>query len=247
MKNNTILRFGTLDSTNLRAASMVASGELNEGTVIIAHEQTQGRGLDLNTWESEPGKNLTMSMVLYPRFLPAGRQFELSKVIALGLHKTVADLIPESYVTIKWPNDIYIDDRKVAGILIQNGILGHVLDSSIAGIGLNVNQIEFKSNAPNPVSLRMISGIEYDLDRMLDKLINNIDTYYEMIRSGRFDEMDKLYINYLYRFNVTGIFMKDGRKIQARITGVNEYGYLLLETSEGKRVECEIKEVEFII
>ena len=247
MPENRIIRFKSLDSTNAQAAKMVADGELPDSTVIIAHEQTKGRGLDSNTWESEPGMNLTFSMVLYPRFLPAGQQFMLSKVIALGVWQTVADHVTDGSVTIKWPNDIYIGNRKVAGILIQNSIIGTVLENSIAGIGLNVNQTVFRSGAPNPVSLRLATGQEYDLDIELKRLTTNIEEYYKLLKSGHFSLIDQLYFDNLYRRNVLSEFRKDGKIFPARIIGLSEYGHLLLETTDGVRFECDIKEIEFII
>jgi BirA family transcriptional regulator, biotin operon repressor / biotin---[acetyl-CoA-carboxylase] ligase len=247
MNEKRIFRYDSLDSTNTETLKMIVEKDLPEYTVITAREQTSGRGQEDNTWESEPGMNLTFSMVLYPRFLDAGMQFRLSKVLALAVWKTVSDILLQSPVTIKWPNDIYIGDRKVAGILIQNSILGQVLETSIAGIGLNVNQRIFRSGAPNPVSLSMASGKEYDLELVLDQLIANIERYYKLLKSGRYDEIDSLYFDKLYRKNVMSNFRKDGEIIQARIKGLSEYGHLLLETTDGLIVEAEIKEIEFII
>jgi BirA family transcriptional regulator, biotin operon repressor / biotin---[acetyl-CoA-carboxylase] ligase len=247
MTENRIIHYRSLDSTNDEAARLIAERELPEGTVVNAREQTLGRGQDSNTWESEPGMNLTCSMVLYPRFLPAGRQFELSKVVALGVWKTVHDLLPNEQVSIKWPNDIYIGDCKVAGILIQNSILGRVLESSIAGIGLNVNQLVFRSSAPNPVSVRIVKGQEQDLGLVLDQLIIAIDAYYQILKSHQFDVIDKLYFDNLYRRNLISKFRKDGKIIEAKITGISEYGHLVVETTDGMRLECEIKDIEFII
>jgi len=247
MSENKILHYGSVDSTNDQAARLAAERELPEGTVVNARKQTHGRGQDSNTWESEPGMNLTCSMVLYPHFLPAAAQFALSKVVALGVWKTVADILPNEQVTIKWPNDVYIGDRKVAGILIQNSILGPVLDCSIAGIGLNVNQTAFAGGAPNPVSLAMITGEEYSLMQMLEDLIKNIEAYYAMLKSRHYTEIAKLYFEKLYRRGVMSRFRKAGAVIEARITGINEYGHLLLEQADGTRFEAEIKEIEFII
>lgn len=247
MTENRILHYGSVDSTNDQAARLAAERELPEGTVVNARKQTRGRGQDSNSWESEPGMNLTCSMVLYPRFLPAGAQFALSKVVALGVWKTVADILPNEKVSIKWPNDIYIGDRKVAGILIQNTILGPVLDCSIAGIGLNVNQLIFTSDAPNPVSLKMITGEEYSLVLLLEQLVKNIEDYYNILKSRHYTDIAGLYFNNLYRKGVMSRYRKDGKIIEAKITGLNEYGHLLLETMDGAMLECEIKEIEFII
>ncbi|MCM1309850.1 MAG: biotin--[acetyl-CoA-carboxylase] ligase [Bacteroides sp.] len=140
------------------------------GDALMALEQTAGRGQRGNTWEAEPRKNITLSLMLRPEGLPAVRQFELSEAVALG----VADLVEElgvGDVRVKWPNDIYVGDRKICGILIENALSGNLIGRSIAGIGLNVNQTEFRSDAPNPVSLRQLTGREYDLKATAERMI----------------------------------------------------------------------------
>ena len=242
-----VIRLDSVGSTNAYAAEMANQGSMPEGTIVIAHAQTEGRGHDTNTWESEPGKNLTLSMVLYPRFLPAGRQFILTKVVALGVRETVSQLLPHHIIAIKWPNDIYIDDRKVAGILIQHSIMGSGIDNTIVGIGLNVNQVKFLSDAPNPVSLRMISGHDFDLQEVLELLRRNIDKYYELLQSRHFGQLDKAYLEHLYRINALSKFRKGESIIEAQITGVSAYGQLMMETREGDFLKFGMKEVEFVL
>ena len=242
-----IIRLDSVGSTNIYAAELANQGNLPEGSVVIANAQTEGRGHDTNTWESEPGKNLTFSMILYPRFLPPGRQFILTKVVALGVRAAVSQLLPYNTIAIKWPNDIYIDDRKVAGILIQHSIMGSGIDNTIVGIGLNVNQLKFGSNAPNPVSLQMISGQVFDLNEVLGLLCANIDKYYELLRSRYFGLLDKAYLEYFYRINTVSRFRTGEREFEAKITGVSTYGQLVMETSEGEFLKFSMKEVEFVI
>lgn len=246
MPASRIIRLDSVDSTNAYAAEMANRSILPERSVVIAHEQTAGRGHDTNMWESEPGKNLTFSMILYPRFLPAGRQFILTKVVALGVREAVSQLLPNQTVSIKWPNDIYAGDRKIAGILIQHSIMGSGIDNTIVGIGLNVNQVKFNSNAPNPVSLRMISGQDSDLDVVLDLLCRNIDKYYELLQSRHFGQLDKAYLEHFYRINIFSRFRKGDHVIEARITGVSVYGQLMMETREGDFLKFAMKEVEFL-
>lgn len=245
-----IIKLDSVGSTNTYMAEIADHGNLPEGSVVIARAQTEGRGLDQNTWESEAGKNLTLSMILYPRFLPAVRQFILSKVVALGVMETVVQLLPDNpdnIVSIKWPNDIYIDDRKVAGILIQHSIMGSGIDHTIIGIGLNVNQIKFIGNAPNPVSLRMISGNDLDLNEVLGLLTGNIKKYYELLRSRYFGKLDKAYLSHFYRINTYCKFRMGETVFEAQITGVNTYGQLMLETREGDLFKFAMKEVEFLL
>ena len=244
---NRILRLDSVGSTNDYAADLANEGNLPEGFVVLAYNQNYGRGHDTNSWESEPGMNLTFSMVLYPRFLPPGRQFILTKVVALAVRETVSQLIPQHTVSIKWPNDIYIDDRKVAGNLIQHSIMGSGIDNTIVGIGLNVNQLEFSSDAPNPVSLRIISGQEYKLDDVLGLLCRNIDKYYELLRSRYFGQIDRAYLEHFYRINIFSNFRKDGLAFEAKITGVSTFGHLMMETREGDFLKFAMKEVEFVL
>jgi BirA family transcriptional regulator, biotin operon repressor / biotin---[acetyl-CoA-carboxylase] ligase len=247
MPESRIIRLDAVGSTNVYAAEMANQGILPEGSVILAHSQTAGRGYDQNSWESEPGKNLTLSMILYPRFLAAGRQFILTKVVALAVRETVSQLLPLQIVSIKWPNDIYIGDAKVAGILIQHSIMGSGIDNTIVGIGLNVNQVKFHSDAPNPVSMRMISGVDFELRDVLELLCRKIDRNYELLRSRHFGQLDKAYLEHLYRINIFSKFRRGESIFEAKITGVSVYGQLMMESGEGDLLKYGMKEVEFVL
>ena len=155
-----IIKLDEIDSTNNYTSKLLANSNVIEGTVVVAKAQSSGRGQLSNQWESEYGKNILASFVFYPKFLPVQQQFLLSKVIALGVRDLLTLFVDK--VKVKWPNDIYIDNKKVAGILIENSIMGHTLESSIAGVGININQTVFLSDAPNPVSL--IYSLKKELD-----------------------------------------------------------------------------------
>lgn len=144
--------------------------EAAHGDALLALAQTAGRGQRGNTWESAPGQNITMSIMLRPEQLPVNRQFELSEAVALG----VADLLDKTGiegVKVKWPNDIYVGDRKICGILIENTLGGAMIVRSIAGVGLNVNQTEFVGSAPNPVSMKQLTGKDYDICELAEQLV----------------------------------------------------------------------------
>lgn len=145
------------------------------GLTIATHCQTAGRGQRGNSWEAEPGKNLTFSILLRPTAIEASRQFELSMIVALAVADTVAEELGNgATVDVKWPNDIYVDNRKICGMLIENSLNGRNISSSIAGIGLNVNQLEFRSDAPNPVSLVQLDGRQRALAPLLERLAGRI-------------------------------------------------------------------------
>ncbi len=143
------------------------------GFALMAREQTAGRGQRGNSWEAEAGKNITLSLILRPVELPAARQFELSEAVALAVADTVESLGIDR-VSVKWPNDIYVGDRKIAGILIENALGGTYISRSIVGIGLNINQHEFHSDAPNPVSALQLTGREYDIEEVAGQMIQRI-------------------------------------------------------------------------
>lgn len=143
------------------------------GDALMALEQTNGRGQRGNTWEAEPRKNITLSLMLRPEELPATRQFEISEAVALGVADLLDNLGIED-VGVKWPNDIYVGDRKICGILIENTVAGALIIRSVAGIGLNVNQTLFTSDAPNPVSLKQITGKDFDLETLAERMIERI-------------------------------------------------------------------------
>lgn len=167
----------TAGSTNNLVAAAAADGAPN-GLVIAARAQSAGRGQRGNSWESEPGRNLTFSYLIRPEGFDAARQFELSMMTAVSVRDSLARLLPDTLaprLTVKWPNDIYFDDLKICGILIECQLTGRNLSSAIAGIGINVNQRRFVSDAPNPVSLAQIIGRETKLEPLLDDIASDLD------------------------------------------------------------------------
>ncbi len=153
-----------LTSTNSEAVRLLKESGLPEGAVISAGFQSAGRGQKENKWESEEGKNLLISVILFPINIEPDLQFIISMTISLGICDFLKRHIPAS--SIKWPNDIYVNNDKIAGVLIENSIMGSSIEYSIAGIGLNINQEKFTGDAPNPVSLKNITGIDYDIPTM---------------------------------------------------------------------------------
>jgi BirA family biotin operon repressor/biotin-[acetyl-CoA-carboxylase] ligase len=246
MKNNKYFIFLTnVESTNNYANQLVLSKTAVHGTVVLAQFQNKGRGQTGNTWESEFGKNLLVSFIMFPQFLPAAKQFYLSKMASLALFNFLRN--ETNGITIKWPNDMYIGNKKVAGILIENSIKGNFLDSAVIGIGLNLNQEHFVSDAPNPVSLKQITGKVYDLENVATQIWEYILFWCEKLLAGNFDEVDYAYYHRLFRAEEWALFAKQGIQFEARITGIGEFGQLMLEERDGVISEYMFKEVEFVI
>ncbi|MDD5507119.1 MAG: biotin--[acetyl-CoA-carboxylase] ligase [Bacteroidales bacterium] len=242
-----IIYLDRVSSTNAIALRLMEEHSYPEGCLFVAHTQYAGRGMGVNKWESEPGKNLTFSVVLFPDFLPVERQFMLNKMVSLALHDFISRLSLQAAVTIKWPNDIYLGERKAAGILINNVIQGASLVRSVAGIGLNINQEVFRSDAPNPVSLKNLTGKELRLERCLTDLCQDLDRRYEELRMGMFRQMDRDYLERQYRRGGFFPFLFHGKNIRASIESVDTFGRLVLLTAEGERILSDQKEITFII
>lgn len=241
-----IIRLPETASTNIYAIEILSKDRPENGTVIITDYQTHGKGTDTNTWESEKGSNLTFSLILYPVF-NAGQQFILNKAISVAICNFLQSELPEKQVKVKWPNDIYIEDKKVCGTLIQNSVIGNRLDYVVAGIGLNVNQISFTGDAPNPVSMKMVTGTEYDLNELLDRLLNSIFEKYALVKTETSAIIENEYNKLLYRRMEWHDYLVKDTRINARITGTTTYGQLLLETRTSQEMTCDLKEVKFLI
>lgn len=241
---NLIVRLEVTDSTNNYANRRIRENGLSEGTVFLAYEQTAGRGQLKNVWESEPGQNLIFSIVLCPDFLEIRRQFMLSKVVALGIYKALHKYVDS--LKIKWPNDIYAGNAKLGGILIENSIMNGLLKSSVVGIGLNVNQRVFYSDAPNPVSLKMLTNQHYDCEIILSEILSGINWYYSLLREGKEEAIDHEFLSVLYRLNEIHYYKTEGEIFEGEIIGVNEIGQLLIRKNNGEVLEFHFKEVEFL-
>jgi len=236
--------FDTLTSTNEKLNELLRETDLPEFSVVYTPNQTAGKGQTGNSWESENAKNITVSILLKPLFLEPQNQFYISKTISLAIVETLDTLGIKS--TIKWPNDIYVDDRKIAGILIENRIMGNSITESIAGIGLNVNQERFISDAKNPVSVYNILNETYSIDEILDSLLLNVFKWHTVLAEDKFNRIDNEYLKRLYRKDGFYSF-KDSKGIfSAEIYGIETSGILVLTDTNGKNREYAFKEVEFI-
>lgn len=241
---NLIVRLEVVDSTNNYANQQIRENVVSEGTVFLAHEQTAGRGQLKNVWESEPGLNLIFSIVLCPDFLDIRRQFMLSKVVSLGVYRALNEYVDT--LKVKWPNDIYAGNQKLGGILIENAVMNGLLKNSVVGIGVNVNQTVFRSDAPNPVSLKMLTNKHYDCAIVLSEILSGVDWYYQLLREGYSELIDREFVSVLYRLNEKHFYRSEDGIFKGEIVGVNEIGQLLIQKQDGKIKEFHFKEVEFL-
>lgn len=241
-----IIKLDEVPSTNSFLIELAREYEVPQGTIILTDEQTNGRGQRSNTWESEKGLNLTFSFLLYPHFLDIMHQFQLSKMVTLGISDVLIQYGMDD-VAIKWPNDIYIGDNKICGILIENSIVGNTLDQSVVGVGLNVNQTKFVSDAPNPISIKQITGEEKDLSIVMTQLSDRFNYWYKKLYEGSSEEMDKVFEGRLYRKSGYHLYQEDGVTFLAKIVGINDIGQLVLEKENGEQKQYHFKEVQFLI
>jgi BirA family biotin operon repressor/biotin-[acetyl-CoA-carboxylase] ligase len=240
-----VRHYEKVSSTNTVASALIRDESPPEGTVITASFQESGRGQVGNIWESEPGKNLLMSVILYPFMIKPEEQFVISQMISLAVLDLVSMYTTEA--RIKWPNDIYAGDDKIAGILIENSIMGEKLVSSVAGIGLNVNQKLFRSGAPNPVSLAGITGRTHDLSLITRQLFSSLDSRYRLITKGKQSFPGREYHAVLYRCGEWHLYADDSGEFEGRIDGVRPDGVLVMSRKNGIIREYAFKEVDYIL
>ena len=234
-----------IDSTNAYLQRQQSECDIRNW-VVSANEQTAGKGMGSNGWESEVGKNLTFSLALDVSFLPAERQFLLSEAVALGLIHALDALLPEEKLHIKWPNDIYFESRKLAGILINNTIKANMMDVSIVGIGLNVNQMQFRDWPTHPISMKQITGKEYELKPLLEQVAEQLLIKVEQLKSS-IDDIEQDYLKRLYRYRTWADYEVDGKKMRLFMTGIDSFGRLQLLDMENNSYCFDIKEIKFLI
>jgi len=237
-----------VDSTNNYVFELCKKAKVEEGSVYVADEQYAGRGHNQNYWESEKGKNLTLSLVIHPDFIEPAQQFLITQFISLAITDFLKIILNRNDIKIKWPNDIYIGDSKVCGILIQNSIIGSKIDYSIVGIGLNVNQKEFYSDAPNPISILNCIKKESDLDKLLNSLLSLIRNRYKQLNNkSEFPATGSEYLMNLYRYKKVSEFIDNNGSFTGKIVGIGEYGRLIISTGSGVLKQYNFKEIEFIL
>ncbi len=221
--------------------------ELDEGMLVWTAFQTSGRGQSQNKWESERGKNLTFSLLLLPDFVPVTEQFILSQIASLGVVDFLSSFCGLTNLSIKWSNDIYWKDKKICGMLIENLISGRSISHTILGIGINVNQTAFRSNAPNPVSVKQITGKSYDLNLAVTAVREAILKRYMQLLRDEKEQIRKDYFDCLYRGKGYFGYRDNSGEFLAGIKDIRKDGLLVLETNRGEERVYAFKEVSFVL
>ncbi|WP_316799137.1 biotin--[acetyl-CoA-carboxylase] ligase [Pedobacter frigidisoli] len=254
MQNNTfstlfvgqnLIKLKEIDSTNNFLKDLASNSEpLAEGTVIMADNQYAGRGQVENVWQTEPGKNISTSVYFRPFFLPLHRQFYLNIAVSLAVSEALMVFIPDG-ISIKWPNDIYHQNKKIGGILIENTLSGSSIKTSVIGIGLNINQEEFSASIRHKAtSVIQILHRSVEIMDIMDKLFVYMEKYYLILKSGRYEFLMDLYMRQLYLFDKLAEYRQGEQFFSGSIKGVAERGQLLIEV-DGILKSFNFKELEF--
>lgn len=239
----------SIDSTNSYASQLMGDIKPVEGTLIYTFDQQNGRGQRGNTWETEPNKNVASSFILYPSFLQASRQFLLNKIVSLAVADLMAELLQPtdktSEIRIKWPNDVYVGSKKIAGILIENTLRENTIQNAIVGVGININQTAFNADI-NATSLALTTNKEFDLMQVLEKLSEFIEARYLQLKGNKLESIDASYLQHLYQLNEWHNYTSDNHLFEGKIIGISAIGKLQVGLKSTEIREFDLKEIRFV-
>ena len=234
------------DSTNSYAIELLKNVKPIEGTVVQADFQTKGRGQRGSVWNSEPSSNLAISVILHPSFLQASESFYLYMIAALSCYDTTSQLLADSQVdiTIKWPNDIYVNRLKLGGILIENKLQGENLQSTVIGIGLNINQVLFEGL--QAISFKALTGKTYNRDELRDNLLSKLEQYYLLLKNGKKDKLRELYVSKLLGKEEQLEFLYKGEVCKMTVLGISDNGLIRLKKGENE-ITADLGELRWLM
>jgi BirA family biotin operon repressor/biotin-[acetyl-CoA-carboxylase] ligase len=239
-----------VESTNTYAMDLLRNVNAIEGTVVHTDNQTKGKGQRGALWTSKIAQNITASVILKPRFMGMDNTFYLSKISALAVYDVLADILTGSQydIKIKWPNDILVNQQKIAGILIENNFTNSRIQNSVIGIGLNVNQDDFNELDRTATSLKLLSNMSHSKDGVLAMLCAKLEKWYLRLKEHKTSMIDEAYLKHLFGMNAMIDFVRpDGSEFEGRVVGVTKSGQLMLELDNGWLREFDIKEVKFLL
>lgn len=231
-----------VDSTNSYAMQLLKNVNPPEGTIVYTHEQRQGRGQRENSWNTLPGRHLTASVIYRPNFLKPDLLHFLMMAAALAAHDTLSDYLESSHydIKIKWPNDLLVNDRKIAGILIENNLAPARVQWSVLGFGMNVNEAAME--LPSATSLQALTGTTYVVEQIMDRLCGHLEKHYLLLRNSKLEQVREVYLSRFYGLHERRYFYKEGQTHEFLVEGVSEEGLLLLQTPTGDRLKAGVKE-----
>ena len=234
---NRCIRLDQVDSTNAHLINMLKSEDVLEGTSVVTDFQLDGRGQRGKGWSAQQGKSLCFSIVLYPDFIAPNGQFTLNMMISVALLKALKTYVED--LSIKWPNDIYYGEQKLAGILIQNIIAAEKIDNSVVGIGVNVNETSFPDDLPNPVSLNNILDVDLEIEQVHQRIVAEIQILYDHLKMVDFQLIQNFYLDHLFGLNVEREYVVGEIKHIGSIAGISAQGKLQVFMGQ------DIKEFQF--
>jgi BirA family biotin operon repressor/biotin-[acetyl-CoA-carboxylase] ligase len=238
--------YDVVDSTNDIAKELIYCKSDINGTVVQANHQLKGRGRQNSVWESNAGENLLFSIIITPKSIHPSQQFFINELVSVTLRDFLQTLIPDTPVKIKWPNDIYVENKKIAGILIEHTITGNAITYSIIGIGVNVNQIDFSSLVPSPTSLKNETGKNFDIKQLCTDYSSQFLNAFESFTSEKEPSLTETYTQHLFRLQKKHNYLVDGHKIKASIIGVDACGCLLMKMEDEEVKGFELNRVIYL-
>ncbi|MES2762947.1 MAG: biotin--[acetyl-CoA-carboxylase] ligase [Bacteroidota bacterium] len=239
-----------VESTNTYAMDLLRNVNAIEGTVVHTDNQTKGKGQRGALWSSGIAQNVTTSIILKPQFLNLDQTFYLSKISALAVYDVLADILPVGQydIKIKWPNDILVNEQKLAGILIENNFTNSAIQNSVIGIGLNVNQDDFNDFERTATSLKLLSNTSHSREEVLERICMKLEKWYLRLKAQKTNLIDETYLKHLFGVNELMGFVDDkGNRFNGKILGVTSSGKLLIESGKDGIREFDIKEIKFSV
>lgn len=237
-----IIKLDAIDSTNTYLRRLSGLETVQDGTVVVAKHQLNGRGQMGSEWSSQESKNLTFSIFKDVSFVTFEKQFCINLAVSLAVFKALQSFYVKG-LKVKWPNDILADNKKIAGILIENVIKQNQINETVIGIGLNVNQTEF-NNLANATSLRLITGQTFDLDELLQAILKEIERHFKLLKKGQYSVLKDAYEKHLFRKNKPSTFRNiEGSLFSGYIVGISDLGHLLVKVEDDIIKSFDLKEI----